>query len=146
MAPVELHEVPSWKLTMYDERTLEPTCARPVTTLEPCRQTKSTSEFSVSFFGTSLQQKTNQAFSKDTLSTIIFYYTLTAPHSENQRPLFFAQTYLVTLQSLPFSNELFVAKAMKVKGPNEKWPFSSSDFTWILLQKAFSSKKMMLFK
>ena len=59
---------------------------------------------------------------------------------------FFAQTYLVTLQSLPFSNELFVAKAMKVKGPNEKWPFSSSDFTWILLQKAFSSKKMMLFK
>ena len=39
-----------------------------------------------------------------------------------------------------------VAKAMKVKGPNEKWPFSSSDFTWILLQKAFSSKKMMLFK
>lgn len=82
MAPVELHEVPSWKLTMYDERTLEPTCARPVTTLEPCRQTKSTSEFSVSFFGTSLQQKTNQAFSKDTLSTIIFYYTLTARTSQ----------------------------------------------------------------
>ena len=50
MAPVELHEVPSWKLTMYDERTLEPTCARPVTMLEPCRQTKSTSEFSVRFF------------------------------------------------------------------------------------------------
>ena len=62
MAPVELHEVPSWKLTMYDERTLEPTCARPVTMLEPCRQTKSTSEFSVSFFGTMppLQQKTNE--------------------------------------------------------------------------------------
>ena len=80
MAPVELHEVPSWKLTMYDERTLEPTCARPVTMSGPCRQTKSTSEFSVSFFfrvclyNKRRKNYEGRAFSKDTLSTIIFYY------------------------------------------------------------------------
>ena len=72
-APVELHEVPSWKLTMYDERTLEPTCARPVTMSGPCRQTKSTSEFSVSFFFGYAFTTKDERTTKEELSPKILY-------------------------------------------------------------------------
>lgn len=36
----ELPKVPSWKLTTFEERTLELTCALPATMLEPCPPTK----------------------------------------------------------------------------------------------------------
>ena len=56
-----------------------------------------------------------RAFSKDTLSTIIFYYG-------GSRRLFLRRLTWSPFSPFHFPMSFF-AKAMKVKAANEKWPF-----------------------